>query len=336
MLADLVSGFPSYVDLLARVRRGERPVVAGAGGALPGILLAALARDLGRPLAIVVPDEKASESLTGDLVAAGVSRVFHAPAPTLTPYQRIPPSLKARRDEFGLLSALREPASVRAVVLPARSLFARLPSPEIFGGLLLSLSQGEEISLPRFVARLTAVGYRRSDLVVETGDLAVRGGLFDVFAPDRDLPVRVELDGDRVASIRVFDPDTQRSRERLESVVLPPFAVARESDEEREMLTERLGRYPSEVERVVFAPAVSPMPANWLDHAAGAVLAVLEPAAVDEEIAGFADRLAADRDPDRDPFLPEELAHPADRIRDAISGAAVRFDRLGLTGDRSL
>ena len=336
MLRDLVRTFPSYADLLARIGRGESPVVAGAAGALPGLYLAALAGDLGGPIAIVVPDEKAAEALRGDLAAAGLTGVYHAPAPTLTPYQRIPPSLKARRDEFGLLSALRNPGAVGAVVLPARSLFTRLPSREVFGGLLLALEEGEEISLPRFVARLTGVGYRRSDLVMETGDLAVRGGLFDVFAPDRDLPVRIELDGDRVASIRVFDPDTQRSRERLTSVVLPPFATARESDEERGLLTERLGRYPSEVERVVFAPAVSPMPAGWLDHAAGAVLAVFEPAAVGEEIAGFSERLANDHDPDRDPFLPEELTHPAERIAQALSGAAVRFDRVGLSADRTV
>jgi transcription-repair coupling factor (superfamily II helicase) len=332
MLADLVRTFPSYAELVARVRAGQRPVVSGGAGALPGLLLAALAGDFGGPFAIVVPDEKASEILQGDLAAAGLTGVSHAPAPTLTPYQRIPPSLKARRDEFGLLAALRDPSAVRAVVLPARALFTRLPSPEILRGLMLALAEGDEISLPRFIARLTAVGYRRSDLVVETGDLAVRGGLFDVFAPDRDLPVRVELDGDRVASIRVFDPDTQRSRERLTSVVVPPFATARESDDERALLTERLGRYPSDVERIVFAPAVSPMPAGWLDHAAGAVLAVVEPAAVEEEIEEFAERLAGDRDPDRDPFFPEELAFPAERIRNALSEASLAFDRVGLSG----
>ncbi len=333
MLADLVRSLPAYADLLARVRAGERPVVAGGAGALSGLILGALSGDLAAPIAIVVPDEKAAEIVTGDLAAAGLTRVFHAPAPTLTPYQRIPPSLKARRDEFGLLAALQNPDTVQAIVVPARALFARLPSPETFAGLLLALREGEEISLPRFVARLTAVGYRRSDLVIETGDLAVRGGLFDVFAPDRELPIRVELDGDRVASIRVFDPDTQRSRERLSSVVLPPFATARESDEERSLLMERLGRFPSEVERVVFAPAVSPMPAGWLDHAHRAVVAILEPASVEEEIEGFAERLASDRDPERDPFSPEDLAHPVERIRRGLEGAALRFDRVGLSAD---
>jgi len=331
MLADLIRSFPSYSDLIAKVRAGERPVVSGGAGALPGLILAAAARDLGAAVAVVVPDEKAAEIVRGDLFAGGLTRVFHAPAPTLTPYQRIPPSLKTRRDEFGLLGALQSHETVEAIVVPARALFTRLPSPEDFSKLRLELGAGEEISLTKVVARLTGVGYRRSDLVVETGDLAVRGGLFDVFAPDRDLPVRIELEGDRIASIRVFDPDTQRSKERLASVVLPPFATSRESEEERALLTERLGRYPSEVERVVFAPAVSPMPAGWLDHAAGAVVVVVEPAAVEEEIAGFSERLAADRDPDRDPFDPEDLAHSSEKIRQALSSSAIRFDRVGLS-----
>ncbi|HEY6146961.1 MAG TPA: CarD family transcriptional regulator, partial [Thermoanaerobaculia bacterium] len=331
MLADLVRSFPSYSEILAKVRAGERPVVSGGAGALPGLILASAARDLGAPVAVVVPDEKSAEVLRGDLFAGGLTRVFHAPAPTLTPYQRIPPSLKTRRDEFGLLGALQSHETVEAIVLPARALFTRLPSPEDFSKLRLKLAAGEEIFLTKVVARLTAVGYRRSDLVVETGDLAVRGGLFDVFAPDRDLPVRIELEGDRIASIRVFDPDTQRSKERLESVVLPPFATSRESEDQRALLTERLGRFPSEVERIVFAPAVSPMPSGWLDHATGAVIVVIEPAAVEEEIAGFSERLSGDRDPDRDPFDPEELAHPPEKIRQVLSSAAIRFDRVGLS-----
>jgi transcription-repair coupling factor (superfamily II helicase) len=336
VLTDLARGLPSYADLLDRVRGGEdRLVVSGGVGALPAILLATLARDLERPLAIVVANEKEAERLVGDLAASGMERVFHAPAPTLTPYQRIPASLKARRDEFTLLTALRGSARDWAAVLPARSLFVRLPDPERFEELFLHLSTGSEISLPGVIGRLTRLGYHRSDLVIETGDLAVRGGLFDVFPPDRDLAVRVELEGDTVASLRLFDPDTQRSKEKLASVLLPPFATARESDEERALLTERLGRFPSEVERVVFAPAVAAMPAGWLDHAsaAAAAFAIMEPAAVEEELAGFAQRLAADRDPDRDPFLAEELALPEDRIRESLGAAAVAFDRVGLSAE---
>src|SRR5262249_18118689 len=152
------------------------------------------------------------------------------------------------------------------------------------------------------------------DLVIETGDLAVRGGLFDVFPPDRDKPVRVELDGDRIVSLRAFDPDTQRSAGRLERIVVPPFAAAASSEEVRNLLAARLGRLPSEAESVVFAPAGSPMPASWLDHASTALLVVLEPGLVDEQLSGWEERADADRDPDRDPFLVDELLHRTDVI----------------------
>ena len=332
MLEDLIRGLPFHGELLERLRRGtSRTVVSGGVGALPGLLLAALAADLGRRLAVVVADEKEAERLAQDLAAGGASGVFRAPGPTLTPYQRIPPSLKARRDEFRLLAALGGGSGVSAVVLPAHGLFTRLPAPAALALLSVDLAEGEDVTLPRLTARLTEIGYRRGDLVIETGDLAVRGGLFDVFPPDRELPLRVELEGDRVVSIRVFDPDTQRSSDRLAAARIPPFAAARESSEERDLLAARIGRLPSEAERLVFAPAVTAMPAGWLDHAGDALLAVIEPARVEEEVAAFAERIAADRDPDRDAFAPEELLHPTARIRETLAAAPLAFDRLGLS-----
>jgi transcription-repair coupling factor (superfamily II helicase) len=331
LLRDLVRGLPFYADLLEKVRGAEvRLSVSGGAGSLPAVLLASLSRDLGRPLAVVVAAEKDAERLLGDLAAAGIEPLFRAPAPTLTPYQRIPSSLKARRDEFSLLAALTGGGGWGAAVLPARSLFARLPAPERFDELFVGLRRGEEVSLARLVERLTRLGYRRGDLVVEAGDLAVRGGLFDVFPPDRDVAVRVELDGDTIASLRLFDPDTQRSREKLDAVRLPPFAASEESEQARARMTERIGRPPSEAERIVFAPAVSPMPAGWLDYARGALVAIVEPSSVEEEIAGFEERLGADRDPDRDAFAPDELLQPVGWIRESLARASLRFDRLGI------
>jgi transcription-repair coupling factor (superfamily II helicase) len=331
LLVEIAREVAGYRDLQDRLARGERAgTVASAAGALPGTLLAALRHDLRRPLAIVVADEEEAERLLSDLSAAGLTSVFHAPAPALTPYQRIPPSLKARRDEFALLSALARAEGVGAIVLPARSLFTRLPAAERLRKLSISLEEGGDVSLPRVVEHLTRVGYRRADLAIETGDLAVRGGLFDVFPPDRDLPLRVELDGDRIASLRVFDPDTQRSRERLAAAVIPPFAATEDAQEARALLEERIGRPPSEAERIVFAPAAEPMPSGWLDHAGDATLVVLEPSAVEEELDAFAERVAADRDPDRDFFAPEELLHPVEKIRAAVEAASLFFDRVGL------
>ncbi|TFG94479.1 MAG: transcription-repair coupling factor, partial [Myxococcales bacterium] len=80
------------------------------------------------------------------------------------------------------------------------------------------------------VAILLAAGYARMPLVEERGEIAVRGGILDIFPPQRPRPVRIELLGDEVESIREFDPASQRSQEPLGAIVAPP---------PREILVER-------------------------------------------------------------------------------------------------
>src|SRR5450759_3565048 len=76
--------------------------------------------------------------------------------------------------------------------------------------------------------------YARADRLPETGDLAVRGGLLDVFPPHRSEPVRIEFDLNAIASIRSFDPDTQRSTGALSLVSLPPMALTPDTRQARE------------------------------------------------------------------------------------------------------
>jgi hypothetical protein len=70
------------------------------------------------------------------------------------------------------------------------------------------------------LARLAAGGYERTDLVRVSGEMAVRGGLLDVFPSTEDRPVRIEWSGDEIESVRAFDPDTQRTVEALEAVTV--------------------------------------------------------------------------------------------------------------------
>src|SRR5205814_10050249 len=108
-------------------------------------------------------------------------------------------------------------------------------------------------------------------------------------------------------------------------------AATADAEEARAVLEDRIGRPPSESERIVFAPAVEPMPAGWLDHARDALLVVVEPSSVDEELERFAERVALDRDPDRDFFDPEELLQPLPKIRAALENADLFLDRVGLS-----
>ncbi|HWC64526.1 MAG TPA: CarD family transcriptional regulator, partial [Thermoanaerobaculia bacterium] len=276
-------------------------------------------------------DEAAAETVAEDAAAFGGTGICVAPEPSLTPYQRVAPSLKYRRSEFALLSSLAE-GSCRIAAVPARFLFARLPSPEEFSERRFPVVRGAAIERGRLLSFLAREGYAPADLVTETGDFAARGGIVDVFPPDRDRPVRIELDGDEVASIRTFDPDTQRSEAAVEKIVIGALAAVAESEEAEDRLEEKLGRAPSSAEKMLFLPAVAGNASTVFDFAPDATVVVLEPAAVEEAVSRWDERVAADYEPERDAIAPGELLHPAPALRDALAArAAVVLDRLGLT-----
>ncbi|MCC6132435.1 MAG: transcription-repair coupling factor [Acidobacteria bacterium] len=222
--------------LEARVLEDSPQPVAltGAPAGLAPYLLQAASAVHGLKWAVVFPHEKEALAFLRDAeacLAPQAAALF--PSPSLTPYQGIPPSLKIRRDEFGALARINA-GLLSLLVLPARALYRRLPRPEALARRTLRLRRGQTIEISQIVGRLLEEGYSRTDLVTDCGDIAVRGGLLDVFPPHLPQPVRFELDFDELESIRSFDPDTQRSTGDLDQVLLPPLALTPDNRRNRE------------------------------------------------------------------------------------------------------
>ena len=97
-----------------------------------------------------------------------------------------------------------------------------LSAPEEIRKRRICLKSGDEISFSEFQSRLSAMGYERESQIEGPGQFAVRGGILDVFPLTEELPVRIELWGDEIDSIRCFDVESQRSVENLEEVVIYP------------------------------------------------------------------------------------------------------------------
>src|SRR5512140_1099262 len=189
--------------------RGPVSLVGAPPGLFPYLLEAAGVPN-GLKWMVVFAHEKDALAFCNDATSIfGEARVGFFPAPSLTPYQGIAPSLKVRREEQGTLAKLRA-GELDILVAPARALLRILPPAEGFARRTLRVAVGEETSPRRIVAALSTEGYLRGDLVTECGDVAVRGALLDVFPPQLSQPVRIEFDFDTIASIRTFDPDTQR------------------------------------------------------------------------------------------------------------------------------
>ncbi|MBI3726384.1 transcription-repair coupling factor [bacterium] len=111
------------------------------------------------------------------------------------------------------------------VATSVAGLLERVPSPETVARASLEIRKGKKLDLGALVSQLVATGLRRLPLVESPGEFAVRGGLVDVFPVGAASPVRIELFGDEVESLRSFEPATQRSIEELDRVSVPLIAA---------------------------------------------------------------------------------------------------------------
>ena len=122
------------------------------------------------------------------------------------------------------LSALYHLPLMRGGILlvPVNSLMHRLPPPEYVQGNSLMVSAGQTLDTESLRQSLVAAGYQHVDSVYEHGEFAVRGAIMDIFPMGSRLPYRIDLFDNEIESLRVFDPETQLSLEKVEHVrVLP-------------------------------------------------------------------------------------------------------------------
>jgi transcription-repair coupling factor (superfamily II helicase) len=99
----------------------------------------------------------------------------------------------------------------------------RIEPADFYRQLALRMKAGDEVPLDDVVAHLESVGYERREPVEMVGEYSVRGGILDVFSPESQKPVRIDLFGDLVESIRRFDVESQRSVLKVEDCVLLPL-----------------------------------------------------------------------------------------------------------------
>jgi len=238
-------------ELRARVHRAPffpkltsadaRLDVTGATVEARALLIAALKERDPRPIAVIT----AGDAAVADFETA--LRLFHRepdrvsvyPAPSLSPYQDVAPSLGVVRDEIHALGMLIDGA-VDVLVVPSRALFQRLPRAEDFRARILRMSEGDDLDMRELLQQLVENGFVRTDLVGEAGEFAFRGGILDVFPPNLAKPVRVELFGDTIDSLRWFDVETQRSEEPSGAITIYPITQFPITRETRQKLAKRI------------------------------------------------------------------------------------------------
>lgn len=187
--------------------------------------LAQAARAHDAPLLVVARDNHGANQLEADLQTLlgndPALPVIAFPDWETLPYDRFSPHPDIISQRLAALHRL--PALKRGlVVVPVQTLLQQLaPRSYVIGG-SFDLKVGQRLDLEAEKRRLESAGYRNVPQVMDPGDFAVRGGLLDVFPMGADEPLRVELLDEDIDSIRAFDPESQRSLDRVESVHMLP------------------------------------------------------------------------------------------------------------------
>ncbi|MBW1713412.1 MAG: hypothetical protein JRJ59_09730 [Deltaproteobacteria bacterium] len=207
---------------------GSLDLVGLPGGAAAFVLAQAAVRN--RRLLVITPNPGSAEALALDLKFF-LGEDSPVRVSLFPPYDHLPfgqveahPWTVARRIRcLWLLSSSQEPV---VAVAPVQSLLLRVMPRQVLTNFAELILEGEELDREGLIAKLVSGGYSPTALVEEPGDMAVRGGIVDVFGPHDDEPLRLEFFGDFVDSLRLFKPHDQRSVKRLkESVLLPMSEV---------------------------------------------------------------------------------------------------------------
>ncbi|HXJ70901.1 MAG TPA: transcription-repair coupling factor [Verrucomicrobiae bacterium] len=247
-LAELPGRSPAARELLAMLRDGwgradgkrPRAAVRGLTGAARAYLVSWLQRELDRPLLYVVRHGEAWETARDDVeYFRGRAATLPFPEPDALPYDPSSPHPSVTAERLDTLARLAN-GDTGVVVSTVRGVLQKVPRPAKLARALLALRTGEEIAPERLLERLVFLGYERFPEVESVGHCARRGGILDVWPVGWNDPLRVEFDGDSIASLRRFDAGTQRSLEKLQAArVLPRYEVVVEA-KDAETIAQRL------------------------------------------------------------------------------------------------
>ncbi len=244
-LVPLMVERPEFRRLIDQLQHGEAPPeLHGVSEAGKPYLLAALGMVLGQPLLIVAQEEHRAREVAEELrlLMGHAEQVVFFPDRDALPYERLIEDAETMQLRMGALAQLASaghgprrplPSSksgqagpALVVVTSIRALTQPVIPPDELRGMLVELRAGEEIDMELLLEQCYHLGYEPVAEVEEPGQMTHRGGIVDIFPPTLPRPVRIEFFGDEIDSIRTFDPETQRSLNPIDRVVLAPSREA--------------------------------------------------------------------------------------------------------------
>jgi len=221
-LAELVAKLeqtPNYTDALAELAAGHGATFGGVWGSSCALLVANLLQHAPGPLVVVIPHPDNADSFLADV------RLFSSATAEIYPaWESAGDDLTLADEVHGerlrLLKKYQAGRGPQLLVTGITALLQPVPSPTLLAERTRRIAVGETLDVPELLAWLVENGFNASTAVQLPGEFSQRGGILDLYAPDWEHPLRVELFDDQVESIRAFEIATQRSLSNVPSLDL--------------------------------------------------------------------------------------------------------------------
>jgi len=244
-LVSLIKQSSGFLDLADDVQTRRLTRTLGLPRAARPVVVAALAQQLQRPIVYITASVDDSRRMTDTLNALGTP-AQRLPEPNTAFYDNVAPvrEVIAQRsvvlaqlviddrrpttDDRASLSIVSRPSSTdgsrsSVVVCSPRALMQPTLSAIDFRLNSRTLKRDQTLSLESVVAHWVEIGYESEQVVERIGAFSRRGGIIDIWSAAHALPIRIELFGNQIDSMRFFDPSTQRSGERIDEVQITPL-----------------------------------------------------------------------------------------------------------------
>ncbi len=219
VLCQKVAGAKVWAKRLAALSKKKRKPVAlehvnaAAQAFTAGVVLHSLPP--ARRVWILAHDLRAQELLSHDLATWWGNTLFFPEREELQIADAVP-DIEMQAERLAILRGLASrPDKMEVVVLNAASLGEMVPRPHALAQSVVAVKPGDSLDMESLAGQLEASGYERMPQAADRGQFAVRGGIFDVYPWQTELPLRIELFDREVESIRQYDPDTQVSVGRV-------------------------------------------------------------------------------------------------------------------------
>jgi len=235
---------PLVSDLLARISRrpaaeqafetlrriGGEVRLAGLIDPAKALIAAIAAVGLGRPVVFLVESNQRAETLLEPLrwfyrAISGKPghRVVHFPSHDVLPYEGRSPHAEISETRAVTLWRFAM-GEADLLIAPVQAALWRMREREFYGRLARAIERDESVAYDDLIGFLVGAGYEKQVTCEMPGQYAIRGGIIDVFSPEAPRPMRVELLGETIESIRAFDPNTQRSINPVDRATLLPLS----------------------------------------------------------------------------------------------------------------